>query len=159
MKIDVKINGVQKNIEVKPEETLMRMLRRIGLKSVKCGCDEGNCGVCSVIVDNKIINTCMVPAAHVNGSEIITVEGLGTPSNPHPIQRAFVEAGAVQCGFCTPAFVLSTFALLKKYPDPTLEQIKQGLDGVICRCTGHIKIFDAVTLAARLMKEITCERS
>jgi carbon-monoxide dehydrogenase small subunit len=153
MIISFRVNKVYKELDVQVNETLLEVLRRIGIKSVKCGCNEGNCGVCAAIMDGKLVNTCMIFAPRAHDSEIITAEGLGTPSNPHPIQRAFVEAGAVQCGFCTPAFVLATYTLLQKHPDPDDAQIRTALDGIICRCTGHIKIFEAVKLASKLLKD------
>ena len=148
------INGQRIEIEFGSDEKLLDVLRKAGFKEIKSGCKTGNCGSCVVLLDGKPVNSCQVYAGSVIEKEILTIKGLGTIHNPHPIQTAFVDAGAVQCGFCTPGMVLSTYALLKKYPRPTEEQIKEGLDGNLCRCTGYVKIVDAVKLSAeRVGKE------
>lgn len=149
---DFIVNGQDVNLIFPPDASLMTALRDNGYTEVKNGCGAGTCGSCAVLLDGKLVFSCQVLAASVIGREITTVKGVGTVHNPHPIQDAFVEAGAVQCGFCTPGKVLATFALLGEYPNPTDEQIKEALHGHICRCTGYVKIIDAVRLAAEKME-------
>ncbi|MEM3402475.1 MAG: (2Fe-2S)-binding protein [Candidatus Hadarchaeales archaeon] len=151
MEVICKINGEKKILSFEPHERLLDVLRRNGYKSVKKGCETGHCGSCVVLVDGRPVKSCMMFAAQAMGKEITTVEALGTISNPHPIQKAFVEAGAVQCGFCTPTMILCTKALLDEIPNPTEEEIKKALDGVLCRCTGYVKIIKAVKIAAEKM--------
>ncbi len=153
MKIKLTINGRERLSDVPEGERLLDTLRNLGYTGVKRGCDEGTCGTCVVLLDGKPVNSCMLFSHGSQGAEITTIEGLGTPQNPHPIQRAFVDAGAVQCGFCTPGMVLSTKALLDVNPDPTEDEIKLALDGQLCRCTGYVKIIDAVKRAASLLSE------
>jgi aerobic-type carbon monoxide dehydrogenase small subunit (CoxS/CutS family) len=156
MEIEVTVNGQKKTWNVAPDALLLDVLRDEGYVSVKRGCGEGECGVCTILFDGQRRNSCLMLAGQAHGHEITTVEGLGTTQNPHPIQKAFVETGAVQCGFCTPGMVLATKALLDRHPDPTDEQIRMALDGNLCRCTGYVKILDAVRLAAaRLRGEST----
>ncbi len=147
-----RINGREYSIEFDPRDTLLTVLRENGFTEVKEGCSEGTCGACAVLLDGKVVNSCMVFAATAIGKEIITSRGLGDQNNPHPIQEAFAEVGAVQCGFCTPGFVISTFYLLQRNPDPTEDEIKKALDGNLCRCTGYVKIIEGVKLAAERMK-------
>jgi carbon-monoxide dehydrogenase small subunit len=153
MKASFNINGKVHELEFAPHARLLDLLRDKGFTEVKCGCREGFCGACSVLLDGELVNSCMVYAASVGERKITTVKGIGSIHEPHPIQEAFVEAGAVQCGFCTPGMVLATYALLQRNPDPTNEEIKEALDGNFCRCTGYVKIIDAVKLAARKVKE------
>ncbi len=148
IEVDIIINGKAQTFRVDPAEVALDTLRDAGLASVKRGCDEGDCGSCSILVDGQLMRACLLYTGQLHGREITTVEGLGTARQPHPIQRAFVEAGAVQCGYCTPGMVLATSALLDSCPSPTDEQIRQGLDGNLCRCTGYVKIVDAVRQAA-----------
>jgi carbon-monoxide dehydrogenase small subunit len=145
------INGTEIPISLRGDEVLLDVLRELGCTEVKEGCREGACGSCLVLLDGVLVNSCQVLAASALGKEITTVKGLGTFHQPHPIQEAFVDAGAVQCGFCTPGMVLATFALLKKNPRPTEQQIRHALDGNLCRCTGYVKIIEAVKLAAERM--------
>jgi len=145
------INGTEIPISLRGDEVLLDVLRELGCTEVKEGCREGACGSCLVLLDGVLVNSCQVLAASALGKEITTVKGLGTIHQPHPIQEAFVDAGAVQCGFCTPGMVLATFALLKKNPRPTEQQIRHALDGNLCRCTGYVKIIEAVKLAAERM--------
>lgn len=145
------INGKEIPISLRGDEVLLDVLRGLGCTEVKEGCREGACGSCLVLLDGVLVNSCQVLAASALGKEITTVKGLGTIHQPHPIQEAFVEAGAVQCGFCTPGMVLAAFALLKRNPRPTGEQIRHALDGNLCRCTGYVKIIEAVKLAAERM--------
>jgi carbon-monoxide dehydrogenase small subunit len=147
----VSINGTELQIALRGDEVLLDILRNLGYTEVKEGCREGACGSCLVLLEGVLVNSCQVLAASAFGKEITTVKGLGTFHQPHSIQEAFVEAGAVQCGFCTPGMVLATFALLKKNPRPTEEQIRHALDGNLCRCTGYVKIIEAVKLAAERM--------
>ena len=145
------INGTEVPISLRGDEVLLDVLRELGCTEVKEGCREGACGSCLVLLDGALVNSCQVLAASALGKEITTVKGLGTFHRPHPIQEAFVDAGAVQCGFCTPGMVLATFALLKKNSRPTEQQIRHALDGNLCRCTGYVKIIEAVKLAAERM--------
>ncbi|MEW6278476.1 MAG: (2Fe-2S)-binding protein, partial [Candidatus Eremiobacterota bacterium] len=119
----------------------------------KHGCETGECGTCTVLIDGKSINSCIYLAAQAHGRTILTVEGLGTPQDLHPLQQAFVETGAVQCGYCTPAMVLAAHELLTQNPDPTEADVRDALSGQLCRCTGYVKPVEAVLLAARRMKE------
>ncbi len=160
MKIKLALNGQKKEFEIQPNEMLLDVLRREGCKSVKEGCRQGECGVCVVLIDGIPVNSCLLPAARANGKKVLTTEGLAPSANGkmsveqelHPIQRAFLESGAVQCGYCTPGMLLSTKALLDNNPDPTEDEIKLALEGVLCRCTGYVKIIDAVKLAAEKIR-------
>lgn len=153
MEIVLTINGTEKRVDARPAETLLDLLRRLGYTSVKFGCGEGACGSCTVIMDGRPVNSCLVLAVTADGREILTVDGLGTRQHPHPLQTAFVEAGAVQCGYCTPGMILSSWALLQKTPDPSEGEIRLALDGNYCRCTGYVQIVEAVKLAAGRMKK------
>jgi aerobic-type carbon monoxide dehydrogenase small subunit (CoxS/CutS family) len=146
------INTVSKTLSFQPRETLLQTLRKAGHTEVKSGCNQGECGMCTVLIGGSQVNSCQVLTATVMGAEITTVKALGDIRNPHPIQMAFQEAGGVQCGFCTPAKILATYALLQKHPEPSEEQIRFAFDGNICRCTGYVKIFEAVRLAVQKMK-------
>ena len=147
--ISFKINGKDYTLTVPTNTTLLQIIRdKVKLTGTKRGCAKGECGACTVIFTGKIVDSCLVLAPKVDGAEITTVEGIGTFDNPHPIQKAFVEEGAVQCGFCTPGFVVSSYALLSKIPRPTEEEIREGLSGNLCRCTGYIKIIEAVKKAS-----------
>ena len=147
--ISFKLNGKDYTLTVHTNTTLLQIIRdKVKLTGTKRGCDKGECGACTVIFNGKIVDSCLVLAPKVDGAEITTVEGIGTFDNPHPIQKAFVEEGAVQCGFCTPGFVVSSYALLSKIPKPTEEEIREGLSGNLCRCTGYIKIIEAVKKAS-----------
>ena len=144
------VNGDLVEVEVEPHWTLLRVLREeLDLTGAKQGCGEGECGACTVIIDGKTVNSCLVLAAQVNGSVITTIEGVGNRRNPHPVQKAFVEVGAVQCGFCTPGMVLSAKNLLDKTPHPSDREIGVAMSGNLCRCTGYDKILRAVKLAAK----------
>ncbi len=145
----VNVNGTDTLLRFASDSTLLKALRENGFTEVKEGCGEGQCGACLVLLEGRIVNSCQVFAAAALGREIVTVKGLGDIHTPHAIQVAFVEAGAVQCGFCTPGMILATFALLQEHPDPSEEEIKGALDGNLCRCTGYEKIIDAVKLAAQ----------
>lgn len=152
MKLSFILNEVPVWVEIEPLDLLADVLRdRLGLTGTKKGCGQGECGACTVIVDGKAVNSCMIPAARVEGCHVITIEGLQKAGKPHPIQQAFIDAGAIQCGFCTPGMILSTKALLDEKPHPTSEEIRTALAGNICRCTGYVKIEQAVELAARAL--------
>lgn len=146
------INGKKYDFNFESDITLLSLLRSNGFTEVKKGCDAGECGACVVLLDGENVNSCQVYAASVIGSTITTVKGLGDFNQPHPVQKAFVDVGAVQCGFCTPGMVISTIALLEKNPKPNTEEIKKALDGNFCRCTGYVKIIKAVELASERLK-------
>ncbi|MFH1619352.1 MAG: (2Fe-2S)-binding protein [bacterium] len=152
--IEVNINGREEAWKVKPGEYLLDALRREGCKGVKKSCETGDCGTCTVLADGKPVLSCLMFAAQAHGKNISTIEGLGNPRNPHPIQKAFVDAGAVQCGFCIPGMILSTKALLDENPEPGETQIRRALDGNLCRCTGYVKQVEAVRLAAKAMRKV-----
>lgn len=147
------INGKKRRLLFDADATLSEVLRSYGFTEIKEGCKRGECGICAVILDGKLVNSCLVFAASAIGREITTTKGLGTIHEPHVIQKSFVDAGAVQCGFCTPSKVLAASVLLKKNPDPDEEEIKREMGGIICRCTGYVKIITAVKLAAKRMRE------
>ena len=149
MRINCRINGEKKAFEVSPEESLLNLLRREGFVSVKKGCETGFCGSCTIILNSKLVNSCIVFALRADGAEIPTVEALGFPDKMHPIQEAFVDEGAVQCGYCTPGMLLATKVLLDKKSNPDEEEIKHALDGNLCRCTGYVKIIEAVKTASK----------
>lgn len=153
MKIDLTINGNTGTYDVHPGTLLMELLRQEGWFSVKHGCETGECGTCTVLIDGLSINSCIYLAAQAHGKSVTTVEALGTPTKMHPIQQAFVETGAVQCGYCTPAMVLAAQELLSQNHEPTEADVRDALSGQLCRCTGYVKPVEAVMLAARRMKE------
>ena len=149
MKIAVTINGERREADVWPGESLLNALRDdFGLPGSKNACEQGECGSCSVLLDGELVCACLVLAAQADGHEVTTVEGLREGDDLHRVQRAFVDAGAVQCGFCTPGLVVATAALLDRVPSPSDDEIREALSGNLCRCTGYAKIFDAVRLAA-----------
>ena len=149
MRIDVTVNGERAEADVWEGESLLYALReRFGLPGSKNACEQGECGSCSVLLDGELVCACLVLAAQADGHEVVTVEGMGA-GDIHPVQQAFVDAGAVQCGFCTPGLVVATAALLEQTPDPSEHEIREALSGNLCRCTGYTKIFDAVRLAAK----------
>jgi carbon-monoxide dehydrogenase small subunit len=150
VKISVNINGERQETDVWEGESLLFALReRFGLPGSKNACEQGECGSCSILLDGELVCACLVLAAQADGHEVVTVEGLGAGDELHPVQQAFVDAGAVQCGFCTPGLVVATAALLERTPDPSEDEIREALSGNLCRCTGYTKIFDAVRLAAQ----------
>ena len=152
MKGTFTVNGARIEASFDPGETLLRVLRKAGFTEVKEGCNEGCCGSCVVLLDGKLVNSCQVFAASAKGRSITTVRGIGDLHHPHPIQTAFAESGAVQCGFCTPGMVLAAYSLLQENGDPDDEEIRRGLDGNLCRCTGYVKIVEAVRKAAERMR-------
>jgi aerobic carbon-monoxide dehydrogenase small subunit len=149
----LKVNGEEKELLIKEDALLIDVLRdEINYTGTKRGCGEGECGTCTVLIDGRPVNSCLILAALVQGKEIITIEGVGTPENLHPIQQAFVDEGAIQCGFCTPGMVMSTKALLDHEKNPDEQQIRKALSGNLCRCTGYVKIVKAVKKAAEELK-------
>jgi aerobic carbon-monoxide dehydrogenase small subunit len=143
------VNGVARSVEAAPMTRLLDVLRDVvGCTGVKEGCGEGECGACSVLLDGELVNSCLVPVLQAEGTLITTIEGLAEDHRVHRVQRAFLECGGAQCGICTPGMVLAAVALLEKYPHPTLDQIREGLAGNLCRCTGYMRIFEAVEQAA-----------
>ncbi|WP_114457170.1 MULTISPECIES: (2Fe-2S)-binding protein [unclassified Halanaerobium] len=147
--VELTVNGEKYEVEVTAKERLLDTLRKqLKLTGTKEGCSVGECGACTVIVDDKAVNSCMVLTAQVDGSKIITVEGLESKRGLHPLQKAFIDNQAVQCGFCTPGMLMSALALLNENPDPSKEEIKTALEGNLCRCTGYQQIIDAVEAAA-----------
>ena len=152
--VKIMVNGEWKTASVKPETTLLELLRETwGLTGAKRGCDEGDCGACTVLLDGQPVNACLVLAVRVNGRKVTTIEGLGDEEQPHPLQTAFVQHGALQCGYCGPGMLLSAKALLDANPNPTEAEVRQGLSGNLCRCTGYSKIVEAVLSASRVMKK------
>jgi aerobic-type carbon monoxide dehydrogenase small subunit (CoxS/CutS family) len=150
--IVINLNGKDTAMSVAPDEHLLDALRRQGLRGAKKGCDNGDCGTCTILLDGKPALSCMILAAQAHGRKVITIEGLGTPRQPHPIQQAFIDTGAVQCGYCIPGMVLAAKALLDENPDPNEAQARRALDGNLCRCTGYVKQIEGVMLAARRLK-------
>ena len=149
MKLELTVNGDQHETDVWGGESLLYVLReRLGLPGSKNACEQGECGSCSVLLDGSLVCSCLVLAAQAEGHAVTTVERLAGGDGLHPVQQAFVEAGAVQCGFCTPGLVVATVALLAENPSPTEDEIREALSGNLCRCTGYAKIFDAVQEAA-----------
>lgn len=146
------VNGKECRFVFEADERLLFTLRNHGYTEVKNGCLEGECGACLILLDDKPVNSCQVFTASAIGRDIKTVKGIGTLHGPHIIQEAFVDAGAVQCGFCTPGMVLASYALLRENPDPSDAEIKSALDGNLCRCTGYVKIIEAVKLSAKRLK-------
>jgi aerobic carbon-monoxide dehydrogenase small subunit len=150
MKVELTVNGVRHEADVWEGESLLFALReRLGLPGSKNACEQGECGSCSVLLDGTLVCACLVLAAQAHGHEVVTVEGLGDDGQLHRVQEAFVETGAVQCGFCTPGLVVATVDLLAHTPQPTDDEIREALSGNLCRCTGYAKIFDAVRMAAQ----------
>lgn len=152
--LTLRVNGEEKHVYVPVNKTLLEVLREdLNLTGTKHGCELGECGACTVLVDGEPKLACLLLPVEVQGTEITTIESLGGPSNPHPLQEEWARLGAAQCGYCTPGFVLTTHALLEKNPDPTLDEIKEAVSGNLCRCTGYLKIFEAVqNVAARQRK-------
>lgn len=153
MKIEFKLNGKEVSVEAPPMKRLLDVLRdELSASGTKEGCGEGECGACSVMMDQVLVNSCLVPVAQCAGADILTVEGLGTKEDLHPIQQAFLECGGAQCGICTPGMLLASLELLNKNPSPSETQIREGLAGNLCRCTGYMKIFESVKKASEVLK-------
>jgi aerobic carbon-monoxide dehydrogenase small subunit len=152
MSINCKINGKHTEIQGPADRRVVDVLRQdLGLTGTKEGCGAGECGACTILVDGQPRLSCLMMAAQLQDKTITTIEGIGVPEALHPVQEAFVERGAVQCGFCTPGMVLSAVHLLSRHPEPDRNQIRRALSGNLCRCTGYEKIVDAVEAAARVM--------
>lgn len=149
LEMQLEVNGRQRSVQVEANRTLLEVLRDdLGLIGAKEGCGSGDCGACTVLVDDEAMCSCMLLAVEAEGRQITTIEGIAPAGELHPVQSAFVECGALQCGFCTPGMVLSTVALLRRSPQPTEDEIRDALAGNLCRCTGYDKIVRAVQVAA-----------
>ena len=154
MKVNIQltVNGDSVEAAVEPNRTLIQLLREdLGLTGTKHGCGLGDCGACTVLLDGKPVNSCLVLAVQANGSEVLTIEGLAENGKLHPVQQAFVDRGAIQCGFCTPGMILSATALLEENPKPTEKEIRTAISGNLCRCTGYQKIVEAIQDASECM--------
>jgi carbon-monoxide dehydrogenase small subunit len=151
--VTILVNGQTRGATVPPETTLLRLLRdHLNLTGAKLGCDVGDCGACTVIVDGLAVNSCLMLADQVNGRSVTTIEGLATRDRLHPIQKAFEDTGALQCGFCGPGAIMATKALLEENSDPDVQDIRDALSGSLCRCTGYTKMIEAVQEAARILR-------
>lgn len=151
--IEFTVNGRKRKVLVRPKDLLLNVIRdELGLKGTKYGCGTGECGACTVLLDGRPVLSCLTLAVAADGRNITTIEGIGTDENLHPIQQAFIDAGAIQCGYCTPGMIISAKALLDRNPNPTEEEIRQAIKGNLCRCTGYVKIIAAIQLAAKRMR-------
>src|SRR6266550_492531 len=154
MKISFQVNGVERELNVPSMKRLLDVLREnLRLTGTKEGCGEGECGACSVILDGEVINSCLVPVCQVEGSAILTVEGLARDGRLDPLQRAFLECGGAQCGICTPGMLIAARALLEENAGPTRDEIAEAIAGNLCRCTGYVKIIDAIEQAAQMKQQ------
>lgn len=154
MKVRLRVNGNQVEREIPADRLLVDFIREdLGLTGTKKGCEEGECGACTLIMNGKGVASCLIPAVKAEGAEILTVEGLAEDERLHPLQQAFLEEGAVQCGYCTAGMLLSAKALLDENPHPTVQEVKRGLSGNLCRCTGYTKIIRAVQSASEKMQK------
>lgn len=153
MNIEITVNGRKRQFDVEPNKLLLNLLREeLYLTGAKYGCGIGECGACTVLLDGAPVNSCMILAVDVDGRQVETIEGVADGVNLDPIQEAFIEEGAIQCGFCTPGFIMTTKALLRERPDPTEKEIREYLKGNLCRCTGYVNIVKAVQSAAKKMR-------
>jgi carbon-monoxide dehydrogenase small subunit len=149
VEIQMTVNGATRTVRALPMERLLDVLREnLELTGTKEGCGEGECGSCSVLMNGALVNSCLIPVLQANGANILTIEALAHDERLHPLQQAFLECGAAQCGICTPGMILAAVHLLDKNPAPSLEEIREGLSGNLCRCTGYLQIFEAVAKAA-----------
>ena len=152
--IHLTLNGESRAFTVEPQETLLHVLReRAHLTGAKKGCDLGECGACTVIMDGRAVNSCCVFAIEADGATVETIEGIGTADEPHPLQQAFIDAGAIQCGYCTPGMIMAAKALLDRNSHPTREEIHAAMSGNLCRCTGYTKIEKAIVAASRVIEQ------
>jgi len=152
MTITLTINGEPRDVRTAAGETLLEVLRREGFVGVKSGCESGDCGACAVLMNGRAVNSCLVLAATADGAEIVTVEGLADGDRLHPLQEAFLDEGAVQCGYCTPGMLISAADLLSRNPNPTDEEVREAISGNLCRCTGYTKQVSAIRRAAERMR-------
>ena len=153
-KIRFKLNGSWREVEARPDRILLDLLREdLGLTGTKKGCERGECGACTILMNGKAVLSCLIPALKADGAEILTVEGMAHDDRLHPLQQAFWEEGAVQCGYCTPGMLLSAKALLDEVPEPGIEEVKKAISGNLCRCTGYTKIIRAVQSAADKLRK------
>ena len=151
--LEINVNGEQKKTEVTPQETLLYVLReRLGHTEVKEGCGKGDCGACGVLLNGKAVNACLTLGLQAHKQKVVTLKGIGTQENPHPLQESFVKHGAIQCGFCTGGVIVSAKALLDENPRPSREEIKRAVSGNLCRCTGYKKIVEAIEEAAKKIR-------
>ena len=149
-RIRISVNGIVHEVQVEVNETLLDLLRdRLNLKETKVGCLGGECGACTVLLNGKAVNSCLILAAETDGSDIITIKGLSAENRLHPLQQAFVNEGAVECGFCTPGFILTALSYLKENPKPSIPEIKEAVAGNLCRCTGYQNIIKAISEASK----------
>ncbi len=154
MRISFTVNGRLRELDVRPESTLLEVLREeLGLTGTKHGCDSGECGACTVLLDGEPVNSCLTLAPAVRDREVLTIEGLAEDGRLHPLQQAFVDHGALQCGFCASGMLLTAKALLDRNPSPTRSEVRRWLAGTLCRCSGYVQIVDAVMDAANRLKE------
>ena len=152
--LNFRVNGESVQLLARDEETLLEVLRnRLMLTGTKEGCGEGQCGHCTVMLNGKAVNSCLTLALEAEGGEVLTIEGLARGDQLHPIQKAYADAGAIQCGYCTPGMIMAIYALLQESPHPGEEQIREGIKGVMCRCTGYYKVVEAVKRVAAEGKE------
>ena len=148
--IELKVNGESYDVAVKPNRTLLEVLREeLGLTGTKEGCDAGDCGTCTVLLDGQPVPSCLVLAIDAQGKDILTIEGMANGPELHPIQKAFVDYGAIQCGFCSPGMMLTAKALLDRNPNPSEAEVREAISGNLCRCTGYVKIIEAIMVAAQ----------
>jgi carbon-monoxide dehydrogenase small subunit len=148
--ITLTVNGESHEVAIEPRQSLLQVLREeLHLTGTKEGCSEGECGACTVFLDGQTVDSCLIFALEAQGRDVVTIEGLTSGDQLHPVQKAFAEYGAVQCGFCTPGMILASKALLDSNPNPTEAEIRQGISGNLCRCTGYVKIVEAIKAAAR----------
>lgn len=153
--LELKINGKIYEVYVEPSKTLVEVLREdLDLTGTKTGCDSGHCGACTVLMDGRAVKSCLTLVGHAKGKSILTIEGLSEGDKLHPLQRAFIEHFALQCGYCTPGMIMSAKALLDETPNPTEEDVRHALTGNLCRCTGYVKIVEAVLAAARRLSDL-----
>ncbi len=153
LRVKLRVNGVEHEVEVGGGERLIDTLRnRLGLKSIKEGCSTGDCGTCTILMDGEPVNSCIILTVQANGREIMTLEGIGRPGNPHPLQITFAELAATQCGYCIPGIIMAAKSLLDRNPNPSREEVRWMLAGHLCRCTGYNRIVEAVLEAARILR-------